>query len=83
MNNIPVLAKEFNSTMFGSLTVISEGDTNYFIAKEVAELLGYSKTQNLTDVLDDDEFNLRSQHELNEIKGLSSTMRMFGVKPMR
>jgi len=47
--------KVFENSEFGKLTVIEKKGEPFFIAKEVANILGYDKTSNLTRRLCDDE----------------------------
>ena len=47
--------KVFENTEFGNLTVIEKEGEPFFVAKEIADILGYSKTNRMVNRLDDDE----------------------------
>jgi prophage antirepressor-like protein len=47
--------KLFNNPKFGEVRVIEKGGEPWFVAKDVAEILGYSDTQAMTRRLDNDE----------------------------
>ncbi len=45
----------FKNEEFGEITVIEKDDDLWFVAKEIADILGYSQTSMMTKRLDDDE----------------------------
>ena len=47
--------KIFENSEFGQIRVVDYNNKSYFIAKDVAEILGYATTEKMTRRLDDDE----------------------------
>lgn len=47
--------KQFLSNVFGEVRVVSRKEELWFCASDVAEILLYKKTQDLTDILDDED----------------------------
>lgn len=50
------MIKVFENTEFGSVRTVTEGKEVYFVAKDVADILGYSQTSNMIKRLDDEDF---------------------------
>jgi prophage antirepressor-like protein len=75
MTNLTNKAQVFKSNSFGSLTVFIQGGQPWFIAKEVADTLGYSQTQAMTKRLrDKDKDNIPEFMIFHEVKKLAQTI---------
>lgn len=55
----------FENAEFGSVRVVERDGEPWFVAKEVADILGYVQTQNMRSVIDEEEFVSISQGELS------------------
>lgn len=67
MNNIEI----FKSEKFGEVrTTIINGEP-WFVAKDVADILGYSDTQAMTRRLDDDEKGMQDLHTLGGVQSVT------------
>lgn len=53
--NHPVTLNEFDFDGYAVRTIIDEYSEVWFVAKDVADILGYAETSNMTERLDDDE----------------------------
>lgn len=51
----PIAFNEFDFDGYAVRTVIDEDSEVWFVAKDVADILGYAKTNNMTERLDDEE----------------------------
>lgn len=67
MNDIQV----FNNSEFGEVRTVLIGDDVWFIAKDIAIILGYSDTQAMTRRLDDDEKGMQKIHTLGGDQNMS------------
>ena len=67
MNDIQV----FNNSEFGEVRTVLIGDDVWFIAKDVAIILGYFDTQAMTRRLDDDEKGMQKIHTLGGDQNMS------------
>lgn len=56
--------KLFNNEMFGEVRVVMKEDTAWFVASDVANVLGIKLTADMTRTLDEDEKDMDSIHIL-------------------
>ena len=56
--------KLFNNEMFGEVRVVMKEDTAWFVASDVANVLGIKLTADMTRTLDEDEKDMDSIHTL-------------------
>ena len=50
----------FENNIFGKITVVDNNGEFLFVAKEVAEILGYAQTNNMNKLIDDDDKYIRN-----------------------
>ncbi len=55
--NVPMI---FENNSFGKITVVDNNGEFWFVAKEVAEILGYAQTNNMNKLIDDDDKCIRN-----------------------
>lgn len=60
--------KLFNNEMFGEVMVVTFKDQPMFVAKEIASILGYSATNAMNKIIDeDDKFKRSIQNGVNYV----------------